>query len=655
MAAPLDPSPSALARAADHPPQSLAPLVDWCTGVVSRGLQGAGLSTISRPPLPQHLARPLAGHGFDAFDEVAIALTLAPDLDPVLGVAISEMTGNRASRYPTLSVIADLVGAREAERVGLAARLSPGGPLAAVGLVNLVPALDARAAGSPQRGPSFLDTCVASTALLRWVFGITQLDPALFPFVRDDLTAPARPPHSGTVALLLPRLGSPTPSVTALIGPGAGDAMATALYCAAKASRPALVVDAVALVDPAAAVRVAAEALLREAVIIVTGSIAEVPRHHWATLSTVVTVGAEPALAPGMGHDVATLVIATANAAAKGRHLVDLLRVRGLTVTPAEAERLTRWGHLHHEDLAQLADRLAARARSGSRAVTARDMAELTAGAGGDDLARLATPIATSRDWSSLVLPESVGEELRELVDQAEQRVSLLEESGFAAVPGQPRGVSAVFAGPSGTGKTLAARLVAGELGLPLYAVNLAATVSKYIGETERNLDAVFAAAERSDAVLLFDEAEAIFGKRSEVHDARDRYANLEIAFLLQRMERYDGVAILATNLLGHFDDAFARRLAFCVRFPYPDDDQRLLIWRGVWPAGITLADDVDLVEVSRRHPFAGGHIRNVAVAAAHLARSRGGLVDRSCIQRAIEREYAKLGQVPDALSRAFA
>jgi hypothetical protein len=612
------------------------------------------LSTISRPPLPKHLSEPLAAHGFDAFDEVAVALTLAPDLDPVLGVAISEMTGHRASRYPTLSVIADLVGAREGERVGLAARLSPAGPLSTVGLVNLVPAVDARAVGSPQRGPSLLDTCVASTALLRWVFGITQLDLALFPLIRDDLTAPARPPHPPTVTALLPRLGSRAPSVTALIGPGAGDALATALYCAARSSRPALVVDAVALVDPAAAARVAAEAMLREAVTIVTGSIAGVPRYVWATLSTVVTVGAEPALAPGMGHDVATVVIASTGTAS-GRHLVDLLRVRGLTVTRAEAERLTTWGHLRHEDLAQLADRLAARARGASRAVTARDIADVTVGSGADELARLATPIATSRDWSSLVLPEPVGAELRELVDQAEQRVALLEESGFAAVPGQPRGVSAVFAGPSGTGKTLAARLVAGELGLPLYAVNLAATVSKYIGETERNLDAVFAAAERSDAVVLFDEAEALFGKRSEVHDARDRYANLEIAFLLQRMERYDGLAILATNLLGHFDDAFARRLAFCVRFPYPDDDQRLLIWQGVWPTGVALADDVDLFDVARRHPFAGGHIRNVAVAAAHLARARGGVVDRACIQRAIDREYAKLGQVPDELSKALA
>ncbi len=164
----------------------------------------------------------------------------------------------------------------------------------------------------------------------------------------------------------------------------------------------------------------------------------------------------------------------------------------------------------------------------------------------------------------------------------------------------------------------------------------------------------VFSAAEQTDAVLLFDEAEALFGKRSEVQDARDRYANLEIAFLLQRMERYDGVAILATNLLGHFDDAFARRLSFCLHFPYPDEVLRARIWRSVWPARVRLADDVDLDAIAGRHPLAGGHIRNIALAATHLSRARGGDVDRACLDRAIEREYAKLGQLPDTVAEAL-
>jgi SpoVK/Ycf46/Vps4 family AAA+-type ATPase len=287
-------------------------------------------------------------------------------------------------------------------------------------------------------------------------------------------------------------------------------------------------------------------------------------------------------------------------------------------------------------------------------AVTARAVADVTVGDARDDLARLATPIETARDWNQLVLPGGVLGELHDLVDQAEQRQFVLAESGFAARPGQPRGVTAVFAGPSGTGKTLAARIVAGELGLPLYAINLAATVSKYIGETERNLERVFSAAERTDAVLLFDEAEALFGKRSEVQDARDRYANIEVAYLLQRMERYDGVAILATNLLSHFDDAFARRLSFCVYFPYPDAADRRRIWDAVFPAQVALSGDLDLDEVADSHPLSGGHIRNIAVAATSIARARGTTVDRASVMRAIDREYAKLGQVPDTVAEAL-
>ncbi|WP_307052283.1 ATP-binding protein [Arthrobacter oryzae] len=281
-----------------------------------------------------------------------------------------------------------------------------------------------------------------------------------------------------------------------------------------------------------------------------------------------------------------------------------------------------------------------------STGVTAEDVTEAAVGIVDRDLARLASRLDTSRDWSHLVVPPALRADLSDLVEQANGRAFVLTKMGFGEQPGQPRGVTAVFAGPSGTGKTMAARLVAGELGLPLYRVDLARTVSKYIGETERNLDAVFAAAEQSDAVLLFDEAEALFGKRSEVQDAHDRYANLEIAFLLQRMESYQGVAILATNLLGHLDDAFARRLSFCIHFPFPDAAQRSLIWRSIWPPPVTLEDGIDFDGLAAQHPLSGGHIRNIAVAAVHLARVKGTVVDRACLDRAISREYSKLGLV---------
>lgn len=627
---------------------TLDALSQWCEEVLRPGVDGDARHAIDKvPPLPSHLRGPLRRHGFDAFDETALTLMLAPDIDPVLGMQMRAMTG-AASPYPTLAVIAGLVGAQGAELVALAARLSEGGPLVRMGLMHVVPPPSIPVVGEPSRGPTLMASCVASTALLRWVFGITLLEPALFPFVRDDLIAPAVPPDPACAEALMSRLTDDRPTSTSLVAERPADALATALYAVSRCGRPALTVDASALTGAAPAGRVAAEALLREAVVIVTGDTSAVPPWRWETLASTVVIGPHPAMTDDVTRDISSLIVRGRPAVSVGSHLVDVLRSRGLEVPAAEADRMARWEHIRYQDVGYLASTLAARAAgAGTDEVSALDVTAVAVDVVGEELGRLATPLETSRDWSHLVVPDALQHELGELIAQAEARSQVLEESGFGALPGQPRGVTAVFAGPSGTGKTLAARLVAGELGLPLYAVNLAATVSKYIGETERNLDAVFSAASRADVVLLFDEAEALFGKRSEVQDARDRYANLEISFLLQRMERYDGVAILSTNLLAHFDEAFVRRLSFCVHFPFPDTALRAAIWKSVWPDRVPLAGDVSLDELAAKHPLSGGHIRNIAVAATHLARDRGGTVDLECIQRAVDREYEKLGQVP--------
>jgi len=169
--------------------------------------------------------------------------------------------------------------------------------------------------------------------------------------------------------------------------------------------------------------------------------------------------------------------------------------------------------------------------------------------------------------------------------------------------------------------------------------------VSKYIGETEKNLDRVFTAAEDANGIVFFDEADALFGKRSEVHDSHDRYANIEISYLLQKMERFDGIAILATNLRGNLDDAFVRRLAFAVHFPFPDAAARERIWRGIWPPNAVVADDLDLAFLARQFPLSGGNIRNIALAAAFRAARRGGRAEMGDILHATKREYQKLGK----------
>jgi hypothetical protein len=255
-----------------------------------------------------------------------------------------------------------------------------------------------------------------------------------------------------------------------------------------------------------------------------------------------------------------------------------------------------------------------------------------------DDLAQR---IEGSAAWNDLVLPEAQKTILRDIAAHVRQRATVYETWGFAAQGSRGLGVSTLFAGPSGTGKTMAAEVIARELRLDLYRIDLSSVVSKYIGETEKNLKRVFDAAEEGGAVLLFDEADALFGKRSEVKDSHDRYANIEVSYLLQRMECYRGLAILTTNLQSAMDIAFLRRLRFVVQFPFPDPVQRAEIWRRVFPPGAP-TEGLDPHKLARL-TMAGGNIRNIALNAAFLAADEGAPIGMAHALRAAQSEYAKL------------
>jgi hypothetical protein len=262
------------------------------------------------------------------------------------------------------------------------------------------------------------------------------------------------------------------------------------------------------------------------------------------------------------------------------------------------------------------------------------------------DMGDLAQQITPRYTWDELVLPAEQIAQLREIPIRVQQRQRVLESWGYGVRIARNGGVNALFAGESGTGKTMAAEVIAHELGLILYRIDISAVVSKYIGETEKNLRRVFEAAEASNAVLFFDEADALFGKRSEVKDAHDRYANIEVAYLLQQIEQYDGIVILATNLRQNLDQAFTRRLDFLIDFPFPEPEYRQRIWVNHFPSAAPLAHDLDLAAVSRRYPLAGGNIRNVALAAAYLAAADGGVITMQHLQHAIRREHQKMGRL---------
>ncbi|MCC5635366.1 ATP-binding protein [Nostoc sp. CHAB 5844] len=256
-------------------------------------------------------------------------------------------------------------------------------------------------------------------------------------------------------------------------------------------------------------------------------------------------------------------------------------------------------------------------------------------------LDELAQPLKPSATWNDLVLPEAQRQVLRDITAHVRQRAKVYETWGFGNKGGRGLGISALFAGASGTGKTMAAEVIAYELRLDLYRIDLSQVVSKYIGETEKNLRRVFDAAEAGGAILLFDEADALFGKRSEVKDSHDRHANIEVGYLLQRMESYRGLAILTTNLKASLDQAFLRRLRFIVQFPFPDVTQRTEIWQRIFPSQ-TPTQDLDHSKLAKLN-VSGGNIRNIALNAAFLAADAGEAVEMKHILQAAKSEYTKL------------
>ncbi|SFS99129.1 ATP-binding protein [Saccharopolyspora flava] len=280
-----------------------------------------------------------------------------------------------------------------------------------------------------------------------------------------------------------------------------------------------------------------------------------------------------------------------------------------------------------------------------SRPVNADDLragARAQNGAGLDRLARHITPTVT---WDDLVLPAPTHRQLTELAMRARHRDRVLGDWRMRPGGGRGRGVLALFAGESGTGKTMSAEVVAADLGMDLYVVDLSTVVDKYVGETEKNLERIFTEAAGVNGVLLFDEADAIFGKRSAVQDAHDRYANVESAYLLQRMETFDGIAILTTNLRANLDEAFTRRLDVIADFPMPDHEQRRALWDRCLGNSLPRADDLDL-DLCAGFELSGGSIRSCTITAAYLAAEAGKPVGGEELITAIRQEYGKLGRL---------
>ncbi len=576
--------------------------------------------------------------GLTPLDEALLLVALAPDVDSRFEQFYGYLNDDVTRRRPSIGLALRLCGLPEAAASGRL-RLAAGAPLVDLALLRV---------DSPDR-PVLSRGLWVPDRVGGWLLGVDAPEPSLIGLA-TPLT-PAGPPPTGAAALgrALARAGARLAYLRERTG---GSATALAVAALDDAGRAALGVDLPRLAaDPQPAEL--ATALVREALLTGAGLVVgpvqgDEPWAVWARLTTgevpVLAYGTQPwdpawtARAP---VQVEVVPLSAAERAAVWRSALPDGLVNGLDPAAATAQFVL--GAPAIRRAASVAVQLATAAGEPVGEAHLRAGARTQNAAG---LERLARRIVPEVGWDDLVLPAPTLSLLHELAGRARHRDRVLREWRMRPGGGRGHGVTALFAGDSGTGKTMSAEVVAGSLGLELYTVNLATVVDKYVGETEKNLERIFGEAAGVNGVLLFDEADAIFGKRSEVRDAHDRYANIESAYLLQRMETFDGLAVLATNLRANLDEAFTRRLDVVVDFPVPDEAARRALWDRCLGTRAPRAPDVDLDFLADAFELAGGHIRSAAITAGYLAAGADRPVGMAELIGAVGREYRKLGRL---------
>jgi hypothetical protein len=573
-------------------------------------------------------------------DVELLLIAVAPDVDSRFEQFYGYLNDDVTRRRASVGLALRLCGVAEASATGRA-RLDADAPLITSGLLTVE---------DPDR-PFLSRSLRVPDRVVSHLLGDTRPDPALAGVVRlgaERIDLPGR-------ELLARALRGPVRLVYLRERPGGG-AQELGSAALALAGYAALVVDTANLPPGAEATRaVLREALLRRAGVVLgpvdPTDTAPPPLDALAHPAVPVLVHGssvwDPRWSPNppLLHDVTPLP-----APARGDIWRSSLDGRlAAEVDPAEATAhfVLGPGQIRRAAAAAAMSAFADGGTVGAGHLRAGARSQNAAG-----LQRLARRIEPGVGWDDLVLPANVLGQLRELAVRARYRDRVLDEWRMRPGGGRGRGVTGLFAGDSGTGKTMSAEVIAAALGMDLYTVNLATVVDKYVGETEKNLERIFSEAAGVNGVLLFDEADAIFGKRSEVRDAHDRYANIESAYLLQRMENFDGFALLATNLRANLDEAFTRRLDVIVDFPPPDEIRRRQLWDRCLGAAPPRRADLDLGFLATAFDLTGGHIRSAAVTAAYLAAEAGEPVSMTHLVGAVAREYRKLGRL--CLEREF-
>ena len=612
----------------------------------------------------------------DFVDLELLMLALAPDVNARYQRVFGVLRDDFSATWLSPSLAAQILSTDRAERLRIGAHLAPDAPLVRHGLIQFSPL-----PGSVTSRGSL--PIMVAPRIARWLLQGEAVDPILDPWAwleqQPGQSHKARKPVVAAVDALLGALseqeGSPFVQVKA---GGRRDLLEAARHLAARRKAPLLVADlelseTLGVDSSQRSLSLIREARLLGAVLVLTGLPDPEPgRDALASLLVAARGLSEPLLIEGetalSGRDVAgagrwlSLVLPVLSFSERERAWVDALaslrkaagggRKASSRYKSLDAAKLARRYRFSAGQIEQVLDAAGNRALSrGESAAAPEDVLLACCETFLPSAGPLAETVPVRRGWEDLILPRDTHALLLEIVDHIERREEVLESVGGARTQAGDRGVKALFSGPPGTGKTLAAEVLAGTLGYPLLRVDLSSVVSKWVGETEKLLARLFDAAEQAPCLLLFDEADALFGSRSDVKDAQDRFANLEVSYLLQRLESFQGVAVLTTNIKRNIDEAFLRRFTAVVDFPFPEAPERLRIWERVLPTAYPLAENISLPAVAEEFKLAGANIWNVAVAAGVAAAgSSSREISRSMLAHAIKREYQKLGRKLAAL-----
>jgi hypothetical protein len=659
-------SPDEVVRLLDTPPPAEEPPdltadLHACTETIRRRVEGS-----LDDGVPLTLPRLGWLFGLSDLELQAVVICLAPELrrryDRIYAYLQDDITRQR----PSADLILDLVCADEEDRWTSRGSLAARGRLRQAGILEA--AADPQSpSGSSGLGeflrldPRILDHLLGASRLDQRLYGVARLLPPAEaePDLDPDLVAEV-------MSLLQARLGSDSPQrrTTVLHVTGAAAARELAGHVCTQLGVPLLRVDAGMLAtapDAALLLRLA----LREGLLLQCAVHVE----HVQSLGT-------PAVRPLLGAlaeavaDFGWLLITSGDGPWPDQDLLDDDLLTTVVIPPPSVEvRARAWRRAltgevpDPDDLAQLlasryrlepaqiraavhTARMHRLMRPGHPALTLPALTAACRDGSRHRLGELAVKVDTRYGWDDLVLPTDRIGVLQEICAQIRHQHTVYDAWGFGRRLVHGTGLAVLFSGPSGTGKTLAASVLARDVGLDLYRVDLAQVVSKYIGETEKNLAAVFDEARVGNAILFFDEADALFGKRSAVTDAHDRYANIEISYLLQRMDDHEGVVVLATNLRQNMDDAFTRRIRFLVNFPFPDAGLRERIWRRHFPPQTPVSPDVDYAWLAANVHVAGGSIKNIVLNAAFRAADDDSAVTPGHLLHGIRREFDKVGKV---------